>query len=169
MKPHCTLRRLLVHPKDKREPRNTTDVVYSIPCQNCDKVYVGETGRKLGLRVNEQKSKAEEAVTAIRTRAQREAARSVINKSATTNHVVETNHIINWDEARIEDNEAHRFTRWVKEAIAIRKQDKTMNRDEGQYFLSHVYDDLLKSSRNTNNVSKQPTTSVHNRRSSLHN
>ena len=111
MKPHCTLRRLLVHPKDKREPRNTTDVVYSIPCQNCDKVYVGETGRKLGLRVNEHKSEAEEAVTAIRTRAQREAARSVVNKSATTDHVVETNHIINWDEARIEDKEAHRFTR----------------------------------------------------------
>ena len=44
-----------------------------------------------------------------------------------------------------------------------------MNRDEGQYFLSHVFDDLLKTSRNTNNVSKQPSTSVHNRRSSLHN
>ena len=91
----------------------------------------------------------------------------VVNKSATTDHVVETNHIINWDEARIEDKEAQRYTRWVKEAIAIRKQDKTMNRDEGQYFLSHVYDDLLKTSRNTNNVSKQPTTSVQNRRSSL--
>ena len=48
---------------------------------------------------------AEEAVTSIiPIRAQREAARSVVNKSATTNHVVETNHVINWDEARIEDS-----------------------------------------------------------------
>ena len=67
-----------------------------------------------------------------------------------------------------EDNEAHHFTRWVKEAIAIREQDKTMNRDEGPHFLSHVFDDLLKTSRKTNNVSKQPSTSVHNRRSSFH-
>jgi len=31
--------------------------------------------------------------------------------------------------------------RWIKEAIYIRKeQDKSMNRDEGSYQLSHVYD-----------------------------
>ena len=47
---------------------------------DCDKVYVGDTGRKLGLRVDEHKSEADEAVTAICTRAQREASRSVVNK-----------------------------------------------------------------------------------------
>ncbi len=38
-----------------------------------------------------------------------------------------------------------------KEAISIRKQGTPMNRDEGQYNLSHVYDDLLvdKRTRNT--------------------
>ena len=50
---------MLVHPKDKKEPRETTDVVYSIPCKNCDKQYIGETGRKFGLRVDEHKSEAE--------------------------------------------------------------------------------------------------------------
>jgi len=30
--------------------------------------------------------------------------------------------------------------RWIKEAIHIRKeQDKSMNRDEGSYQLSHIY------------------------------
>ena len=33
---------------------------------------------------------------------------------------------------------------WIKEAIAIRKKGgTTMNRDEGQYFLSHVFDEIL--------------------------
>ena len=51
MKPHNTLRNQLVHPKDKREPQNSTDVVYSIPCKNCNLSYIGETGRKLGTRI----------------------------------------------------------------------------------------------------------------------
>ena len=34
--------------------------------------------------------------------------------------------------------------RWIKEAIHIRKeQDKSMNRDEGSYQLSHIYDNLF--------------------------
>ena len=37
--------------------------------------------------------------------------------------------------------EQNRFKRWVEEAIEIRKRKGAfMNRDEGQYFLSHVYD-----------------------------
>ena len=36
------------------------------------------------------------------------------------------------------------YKRWVKEAIEIRKRrGATMNRDEGQYFLSHIFDELL--------------------------
>jgi len=34
--------------------------------------------------------------------------------------------------------------RWIKEAIHIRKeQDSSMNRDEGSYQLSHIYDRLF--------------------------
>jgi len=37
-----------------------------------------------------------------------------------------------------------RKTRWIKEAIAIRKsKDKCMNRDTGSYFQSTSYDKLL--------------------------
>ena len=37
-----------------------------------------------------------------------------------------------------------RYKIWVKEAIEIKKRrEATMNRDEGQYFLSHVFDELL--------------------------
>ncbi|XP_072051908.1 uncharacterized protein [Amphiura filiformis] len=53
MKPNNTLRKILVHPKDKIDPRNTTDCVYEIPCTNCNHSYVGETGRKFETRLNE--------------------------------------------------------------------------------------------------------------------
>ena len=50
VKPHTTLKRLLVHPKDKRTPQETAGVVYEIPCRDCPSVYVGETGRRYGVR-----------------------------------------------------------------------------------------------------------------------
>ena len=47
---------MMVHPKDKREPRDTAGVVYTIPCKDCPKVYVGETGRRFGEREKEHKA-----------------------------------------------------------------------------------------------------------------
>ena len=168
MRPHCSLRKMLVHPKDKRDPLQTTDVIYNIPCKNCDKSYVGETGRKFGKRMDEHKSEAEKAGATVRTRAARKESQSTVNKSAITDHVVGENHVINWDEAKIIGKETDKYKRWVKEAIEIRKQRTTMNRDEGQFNLSHVFDDLLVAKTSRNTVSKQPKSSAINTGSSLH-
>ncbi|XP_072051932.1 uncharacterized protein [Amphiura filiformis] len=132
MKPHCTLRNMLVHPKDKRDPLHTTDVIYAIPCKNCESTYVGETGRKFGKRIEEHRAEAEKAGATVRTRASRKASESKVNKSAITDHVMDKDHIIDWEEARVVGKEADRYKRWIKEAIQIRKQDNIMNRDEGQ-------------------------------------
>ena len=53
MKPHKTLRSLLVHPKDKIKLQNKSDIVYSIPCKQCNKEYIGETGRNFKYRLEE--------------------------------------------------------------------------------------------------------------------
>jgi len=67
MKPWKTLKDLLVHPKDKQDKEDITECVYKVPCANCDKTYVGETGRKLGVRLHEHKteiaSKTKQAYT----------------------------------------------------------------------------------------------------------
>ena len=55
VRPHTTLRNLLVHPKDKISDEEKPEVVYKIPCKNCERVYVGETGRPLGTRVKEHR------------------------------------------------------------------------------------------------------------------
>ena len=66
------------------------------------------------------------------------------NKSAVTDHAISLNHVIDWDQAKVIDTEGYRVDRWIKEAIHIRKeQDKSMNRDEGSYQLSHIYDILF--------------------------
>ena len=45
------------------------------------------------------------------------------------------------------DREAQRQTRWIKEAIWIRKTYMCMNRDAGSYQLSHTWDQVISRSR----------------------
>ena len=54
------------------------------------------------------------------------------------------NHVTDWDEAKIIDREHNKKSLEVREAIEIRRRGaKTLNREEGTYFiLSHVYDPL---------------------------
>jgi len=46
--------------------------------------------------------------------------------------------------ATVIDREPERFTRWIKEAIHIRKEGQQATKsDEGSYQLSHAYDRFL--------------------------
>ena len=59
MKPHKTLRNMLVHPKDKRNPMQTAEAIYEIPCKNCPKTYIGETGHLFKTRLSEHRTETE--------------------------------------------------------------------------------------------------------------
>ena len=156
MKPQTTLRSQVVRPKDKRDDLNTTDALYSIPCLNCNHEYIGETGRKFEVRLEEHKADVDKVSKTVATRAARKESLSTAHKSAVTDHVVEHNHVIGWKQAKVIGTEQNKYKRWIKEAIEIRKRgDATMNRDEGQYFLTHVYDELLEKSLGTR--SSKPT------------
>ena len=144
MRPHNTLRKQLVHPKDKRDYHNTTQAVYKIPCKNCNLSYIGETGRKFGTRLEEHKSEVEKVSNTVVTRAGRKESLTATYKSAITDHVVDKNHVIGWGDAKVIGTEQDRYKRWIKEAVEIRKMGRTtMNRDEGQYQLSHIFDEFL--------------------------
>ena len=67
-----------------------------------------------------------------------------MHKSAITDHMTQQNHIVDWEGVSFVDRESDWRTRGIKEAIWIRKTKNSMNRDEGRYRLSHIYDDLLK-------------------------
>jgi len=81
------------------------------------------------------------------TRSQRASSLSEQNKSALTDHTAHDNHVINWPASTILDRESDRGTRWIKEAIHIRKEgQRSVNRDEGSYTLSHTNDRFLATS-----------------------
>ena len=146
-KPHSTLRKHLMHPKDKNQPSETADWVYEISCKNWDFTYVGETGRLLGTRLKEHRKEAEKI--------------SEPHKSAISDHVASTYHIIDWEGVKILHREDERYPRWIRESIWIRRRGtKAMNNEGGAaYYLNHQYDHLIQSnsrntsSRNTNSAS----------------
>ena len=89
------------------------------------------------------------------TRSERKASETEQTKSAISDHVARENHVINWDESKILGREHDKKSREVREAMEIRRRgSKTMNREEGTYFLSHVYDPLLKTGKETKKYRK---------------
>jgi len=144
MKPFQTIRSLLVHPKNKRRHQDACECVYKIPCKNCDKTYIEETGRAFGVRLQEHRQEVTQRDVRAYTLSISKSAATEQNKSAVTDHAISLNHIIDWDRAKVIDRESNRMNRWIREAIHIRKeQNKSMNRDEGSCQFPHIYDYLL--------------------------
>ena len=100
--------------------RQELDVPREVPCANCEKTYVGETGSKLG--VEEHKTECEPKTKRAFTRSQRTASLAEIDKSALTDHAKQENHTINWSRATVIDREPDRLTRLIKDAIYIPKE-----------------------------------------------
>ena len=122
MKPHKTLKNVLVHPKDKQEKEYLTEYVYKVHCANYDKTCIGETGRTFGVRLQKHRTEVESKTGRVFTRSLRASSLTEHNKSALTDHATQGNHVINWSSATVIDREPEHFTRWIKEAIQIRKE-----------------------------------------------
>jgi hypothetical protein len=97
-----TLKSMLVKLKPKSE-RPKKEVIYKIPCE-CRKVYNGETGRTLDIRLNEHK------MCIIKRDP---------NISKFAEHVIDTNHKILRNESQVIGHESHWKARKFQEAAEI--------------------------------------------------
>ena len=50
-----------------------------------------------------------------------------------SDHVIQNNHIIDWDGVKVIDREGDTKTRQVKEALHIKRRSSTMNREPASY------------------------------------
>ena len=92
---------MLVRPKDSTESTRKIGVVYNIQCRDCDKEYIGETGRTLGKRVKEHRKLA---------------------TSAVHDHMRSTGHNIVWNKVTVIDTEPVEHRRRTREAIHMRQR-----------------------------------------------
>ena len=119
--------------------------MYKIPCQNCESAYIGETGRLFKTRLEEHRKEAE-LISKERkfTRSEKVNAEGTLYKSAITDHVMRTNHVIDWEGAEVLDHESHLRSRQVREAIWIKRNTPAvLNRDQGVYQLPQIYNQVI--------------------------
>ena len=86
MKPHMTLQRILVHPKDKRTPQNS-GAVYQVSCKDCQHVYTGVMERSYGVREKVHKSNVKKLEEKKYTRSRKKDSLMEVHPSAITDHV----------------------------------------------------------------------------------
>ena len=144
--PAQTIRKMVVHPKDKVENLDKCGVVYHLECHSCPQVYIGETGRKLSIREKEHREETDKVTSRRKTRSTSISEDTSEFKSAISEHCRKYNHIMNWDSLKVIDREDNKYRRWIKESVHVRKLKEgiPMNRDQGGYELSHIWDPLLR-------------------------
>ncbi len=94
------------------DPMQRSGVIYKVDCDDCEKSYVGETGRRLCKRIAEHKA------------AERD---GLIKKSCLAQHSVETSHRANFSDVKILTSEKNVALRKAKEAIYIQRTTGAMN------------------------------------------
>jgi len=117
-KSQATLRRSLMLVKSKIPEERKREVVYKVPCKDCNSVYVGETKRNLKTRLSEH-----------RYAVSRGDDKNGISVRANT-----LNHSIAWECASVEKVVNGYWKRRMSEAILIGKAEKTMNLDCGLHL-----------------------------------
>ena len=134
-KPTRTLRQILVSPKDKTKKKVITGPIYGNFCQGltirgkCKEFYIGKTECSLKTRFLEHM-------------------RPSSTSSEVSNHIhIESPcHHNDLDEVKILDREPRWFERGVNEAIYIKVNKPTLNKNECRYKIPGVYESILKSS-----------------------
>ena len=84
--PFQTLGHIFAKPKAPVTKEQRTDAIYSIPCNDCDNEYIGQTKRQFGTRLKEH----QKAVFLCKK-----------ENSALSEHTCLTNHTIGWDNSKI--------------------------------------------------------------------
>ena len=110
-----TLRQRLMKVKIKDPELKKKEVVYKIPCRDCDAAYIGETGRSLQKRIAEHKY-------AVKTNNR---------KNGIAVHAWDNDHRPDWDAAETMENEPHYWKRRILETIWIKKTSQNTNFDCG--------------------------------------
>ena len=118
-----TIKSLLMAPKDQNPMLKRSDVIYKYTCDRveCDEEYIGESSRTFGERFKEHQK-----------------APSLIY-----DHYNITGHNIKLENFSMVGKEDQNLKRAIKEAMYIRANDPSLNRNVCKYHLPHIWDEVL--------------------------
>ena len=118
-----TVRNLLMAPKDKDPITNKSGAIYRFKCSQhgCKEEYIGECARNFAERFKEHQKAP----------------------SPIFDHCNISGHNININNFTIVGREDQNLTRAIKEALFIRVNDPSLNRNIDKYHLPHIWDEVL--------------------------
>ena len=119
LKLFLTLGHIFSKPKDPVTTKQRANAVYSIPCGNCEKTYLGQTKRQFGTRLSKH---------------QRAVLNSQSEKSVSAEQVCQTSHTNAWDNSTIVATNNRYAQRRCLEAWHINMNQHAMNRADGSYL-----------------------------------
>lgn len=122
-----TMNGLFTKTKDKAETLEKSNVVYKIKCNNCTKVYIGQTSRSLKSRITSHRSD-------IRLKK---------NTCALAEHSIENDHQPNYEEVQVLDTHASYNKRCFLEMSRILQEPSSMNKRSDIAGLSTIYSFLI--------------------------
>ena len=120
-----TLKNLLVSPKDKDTITKKSSVIYWFKCGriDCENECIGESSRTFGERYKEY----------------------LKAPSPIFEHQNKSGHTTSVENFKIIGREGHSMARAIREAIYIRGNNPTLNRNIEKYNLPHLWDRVLHS------------------------
>lgn len=121
------IRRYFSKLKDKTNTALRSNVIYSIPCRNCEQVYIGQTSTWLKTRISTHKSD-------INTKKER---------CALSLHINKNKHTANFDNVKIIRSVKNKKSREFLEMVEISKNNNAMNFRSDISGLSSMYAFLL--------------------------
>ena len=118
-----TIKSLLMAPKDKDPILKKSGVIYRFKCGrvDCDEEYIGESSRTFAERFKEHQK----------------APSPIFDQSNISGHQV------NIDNFNIVGREDLNLSRTIKEALYIRVNNPSLNKNIGKYHLPHIWDEVL--------------------------
>ena len=121
-----TIKSLLMTPKDKDHITKKSGIMYRFKCKrvDCEDEYIGESSRTFGERYKEH----------------------LKAPSPIYDHHTTTGHETSLENFSIVGREDQNLTRAVKEAIYIRVNNPSLNKNIGKYHLPHIWDQVLMNS-----------------------
>ena len=105
-------------------------VLYQVQCLDCDMMYIGETGRKLDIRLKEHKNGGKNI--------------DDTKISGLSSHIKNTGHNIDWENTKVLCKEQNHIKRKFKEGLEIKKcKGRTMNKKEESKIISDIWENVL--------------------------
>ena len=118
-----TIKNFLMAPKDQDTIQKKSGVIYRYNCDRveCDEEYIGESSITFGERFKEHFKAC----------------------SPICDHFNTTGHNITIENFNIVEREDQNLNRWIKEALFIRINNPSLNKNIGKYHLPHIWDEVL--------------------------